>query len=78
MFQKGVMSMFKLETKELEISESLKKKIEIICSFANVKYELIDGSIISIKDTNLGFVRPHILKLKKMIIFYLKILILSL
>ncbi len=70
--------MFKLETKELEISESLKKKIEIICSFANVKYELIDGSIISIKDTNLGFVRPHILKLKKMIIFYLKILILSL
>ena len=56
--------MFKLETKKLTISESFKKKIEIICSFANVKYELIEGNIISVKDTNLGFVKPHILKVK--------------
>ena len=56
--------MFKLETKKLEINESFKKKIEIICSFANVKYELIEGSIISVKDTNLGLVRPHVLKVK--------------
>ena len=54
--------MFKLETKKIKISESFKKKIEIICSFANVKYELIEGNIISVKDTNLGFVKPHILK----------------
>ena len=57
--------MFKLETKTLEISESFKKKIEIICSFANVKYELIEGNIISVKGTNLGFVKPHVLKVKE-------------
>ena len=56
--------MFKLETKKLIISESFKKKIEIICSFAGVKCELIEGSIISVKDTNLAYVRPHILKVK--------------
>ena len=56
--------MFKLETKKLTISESFRKKIEIICSFTNVKYELIEGSIISVKDTNLGFVKPHVLKVK--------------
>ncbi len=56
--------MFKLETKKLTISESFKKKIDIICSFANVKYELTEGSIISVKDTNLGFVKPHVLKVK--------------
>lgn len=56
--------MFKLETKKLEINESFKKKIEIICSFANVKYELIEGNIILVKDTNLAYVRPHILKVK--------------
>ena len=56
--------MFKLETKKLTICESFRKKIEIICSFANVKYEIIEGSIISVKDTNLGFVKPHILKVK--------------
>ena len=37
---------------------------KIICSFANVKYELIEGNIISVKDTNLGFVKPHVLKVK--------------
>ena len=56
--------MFKLETKKLTISESFRKKIDIICSFANVKYELIEGNIISVKGTNLGFVKPHILKVK--------------
>ena len=56
--------MFKLETKKLTISESFKKKIEIICSFANVKYELIEGNIISVKDSNLAYVRPHVLKVK--------------
>ena len=56
--------MFKLETKKIKISESFKKKIEIICSFANVKYEFIKGSIISVEDINLAYVIPHILKVK--------------
>ena len=38
--------MFELKTKELKISKELKKKIEMICKFAYVKYELINGDII--------------------------------
>ena len=56
--------MFKEETKELKMSNEFKKKIEMICKFACVKYELINGNIISIKNTNLACVRPHILKVK--------------
>ena len=50
-----------IETKELNINDNLKRKIEIICRFSNVKYELINGSIISINNTNLGYIKPHIL-----------------
>ena len=57
--------MFELKTKELKISKELKKKIEMICKFACVKYELINGDIISINNTNLAFVKPHILRVKK-------------
>ena len=57
--------MFKLETKELKISDGLRKRIEIICNFAGVKYKLVEGNIISVKDTNLAYVRPHILKVKE-------------
>ena len=56
--------MFKEETKELKMSNEFRKKIEMICKFACVKYELINGNIISIKNTNLAYVRPHILKVK--------------
>ena len=56
--------MFELETKKLEISESLKRKIEMICRFANVKYEFISGDIKSVKNSNIAYVKPHILKVK--------------
>ena len=51
--------MFKMETKELIMSNDFRKKIEIICKFACVKYKLIN-----IRNTNLAYVRPHILKVK--------------
>ena len=51
-----------IETKELVISESLRKKVDMICRFASVKYELINGSVISLKSTNIAYVKPHILK----------------
>lgn len=51
-----------IETKELVISEYLKNKVDMICRFASVKYELINGSVISIKNTNIAYVKPHILK----------------
>ncbi len=51
-----------IETKELVISEELKKKVDMICRFACVKYELINGSVISVKSTNIAYAKPHILK----------------
>lgn len=51
-----------IETKELVISENLRKKVNMICRFACVKYELINGSVISLKNTNIAYVKPHILK----------------
>ena len=37
-----------IETKELVISEELKRKVEMICRFAYVDYEFINGNIKSI------------------------------
>ena len=54
--------MFKEETKELKMSNEFRK---IICKFVYVKYELINGNIISVKNTNLAYVRPHILSMPK-------------
>ena len=53
-----------IETKELEISEELKRKIEMICRFAYVEYSIENGNIKSIKDTNIAYVKPHILRVK--------------
>ena len=53
-----------IETKELVISEELKRKIEMICKFAYVEYSFTNGSIISLKNTNIVYVKPHILKVK--------------
>lgn len=42
-----------IETKELAISENLRKKVDMICRFASVKYEIINGSVIGIKNTKI-------------------------
>ena len=57
--------MFEIETKELKISDELNRKIEMICRFACGKYEFIPGNIKSIKNTNIAYVNPHILKVKR-------------
>lgn len=56
--------MFEIETKNLKISEELNRKIDMICRFACVKYEFIPGNIKSVKNTNIAYVKPHILKVK--------------
>ena len=56
--------MFELETKKLEISEPLKRKVDLIWRFASVKYEFISGDIKSVKNSNIAYVKPHILKIK--------------
>ena len=53
-----------IETKELKINEELKRKVEMVCKFANVKYTIINGNIKSIKNTNIAMVKPHIVKIK--------------
>lgn len=53
-----------IETKKLVISEELKRKVEMICRFANIKYTIINGNIKSIKNTNIAMVKPHIVKIK--------------
>ena len=40
-----------IETKELKISEELKRKVETVCRFANAKYTIINGNLKSIKNT---------------------------
>ena len=57
--------MFEIETKNLKISEELNRKIDMICRFACVKYEFIPGNIKSIKNTNITYIKNHILKDKK-------------
>ena len=53
-----------IETKEIKISEELKRKVEMVCRFANVKYTIINGNIKSIKNTNIAMIKPHIVKIK--------------
>ena len=44
---------------DLDIQETLKKKLEFICSFCNTSYEIKKGSIRTIERTNLSYVEPH-------------------
>ena len=44
---------------EIEIDESLKKKIEFFCSFCNTTPIIENGSLRTIERTNLAYVEPH-------------------
>ena len=54
--------MLTIETKELEISVELKRKVDMMCKFACVKPTITNGNIKSIKGTNIAYVKPHIIK----------------
>lgn len=51
--------------KELEFDKEILKRIEMICRFACVKSIIKHGSIINIKGTNVAYVSPHIITIKK-------------
>ena len=53
-----------IETKILKVSNELKRKVEMICKFAYVEYYFTNGSIINLKNTNIAYVKTHILKVK--------------
>ena len=44
---------------EIEIEETLKNKIEFICSFCNTTPIIENGSLRTIERTNLAYVEPH-------------------
>ena len=51
--------MVRVITQEIEIEESLKKRIEFICSFCNTTPIIETGSLRTIERTNLAYVEPH-------------------
>ncbi|MBP3920981.1 MAG: hypothetical protein J6D28_05385 [Bacilli bacterium] len=53
------------EVKELEVDKEVLKRIEMICRFACVKPTIKNGSIINVKGSNIAYVSPHIITIKK-------------
>ena len=51
--------MISIKTSKLEIDDNLRKKIEIICSFNNLKPKFFNGTIRNIDKTNLSYIEPH-------------------
>ena len=52
--------------KEIDVEESLRKRLEIICDFCNTTPTIINGSITKIDKTNLSYIEPH-----KIIMYFL-------
>ena len=44
---------------EIDMEESLRKRLEIICDFCNANPTFINGSIRKIDKTNLSYIEPH-------------------
>lgn len=44
---------------EIDMEESLKKRLEIICDFCNTTLIFVNGSIRKIDKTNLSYIEPH-------------------
>lgn len=51
--------MIKVIKKEIDMEESLKKRLEIICDFCNTTPTIINGSIRKIDKINLNYIEPH-------------------
>lgn len=51
--------MISITTKELEIENDLKRKIQFICDFCNTKPTIINRSIKNIDKSNLSYVESH-------------------
>ena len=54
-----LVSMINVIKKEIDMEESLKKRLEIICDFCNTTPTIINGSIRKIDKTNLNYIEPH-------------------
>lgn len=50
--------MLTIETKELVISEELKKKVDMICKFACVNnYSFENDNIVNLRNTNIAYIK---------------------
>ena len=49
---------------KLEIDEVLKKKINNLLKFNNIKAKIKNGNIINLSNTNIAFIEPHSFKIK--------------
>ena len=56
--------MLNIETKELKISNNLKRKIELIGKFTNTTPIINNGYVKNITGTNVAYVMPHIIVIK--------------
>lgn len=54
--------------KEIEIDDTLKTRISLICSLAHVKPIFHNGSIRKINHSNLMYVEPHRIEVKNIMI----------
>lgn len=51
--------MIKVVKKEIDVEESLRKRLTIICDFCNTSPTIIKGSIRKIEKTNISYIEPH-------------------
>ena len=54
-----LVSMINIIKKEIDVEESLRKRLEIICDFCNTTPTIINGSIRKVDKTNLIYIEPH-------------------
>ena len=51
--------MINIIKKEIDVEESLRKRLEFICEFCNTTSTIINGSIRKVDKTNLSYIEPH-------------------
>ena len=64
--------MINIIKQQIEIDETLKRRLEIICDFCNTTPEIINGSIRKVDKTNLSYIEPH--RIIIAIIVYIKLI----
>ena len=57
--------MLEMEKQEITIDYELRKKIETICKFNNTVPTILDGSLRKIAKTNIFYIEPHKIIVKK-------------
>ncbi|MFI3261072.1 MAG: hypothetical protein R3Y13_05115 [bacterium] len=51
--------MIKIETKEIKISDTFKRKIEMIGRFTTTDPKIVNGEILNVIGTNIAYTKPH-------------------